>query len=60
MKLFREHPDVLAHYQERFEHVLVDEYQDTNRAQNEMVLMLEQGPPQRLRGRRLGSIDIQI
>ncbi len=40
VKLFREHPDVLAHYQERFEHVLVDEYQDTNRAQNEMVLML--------------------
>ncbi len=40
VKLFREHPDVLAHYQERFEHVLVDEYQDTNRAQNEIVLML--------------------
>ena len=40
VQLFREHPDVLAHYQERFEHVLVDEYQDTNRAQNEIVLML--------------------
>ena len=31
---------MLAHYQERFEHVLVDEYQDTNRAQNEIVLKL--------------------
>jgi DNA helicase-2/ATP-dependent DNA helicase PcrA len=40
VKLFTEHPDVLAHYQERFEHVLVDEYQDTNRAQNEIVLRL--------------------
>ncbi len=40
MRLFTEHPDVLAHYQERFEHVLVDEYQDTNRAQNEIVLKL--------------------
>ena len=39
-RLFREHPDVLATYQERFQHVLVDEYQDTNRAQNEIVLML--------------------
>jgi DNA helicase-2/ATP-dependent DNA helicase PcrA len=33
-------PDVLAYYQHRFKHVLVDEYQDTNRAQNELVLML--------------------
>jgi DNA helicase-2/ATP-dependent DNA helicase PcrA len=40
VKLFREHPDVLEHYQLRFKHVLVDEYQDTNRAQNEMVLLL--------------------
>ena len=33
-------PDVLDHYQHRFRHVLVDEYQDTNRAQNELVLLL--------------------
>ena len=38
--LFRRHPDVLAEYQQRFEHVLVDEYQDTNEAQNQIVLML--------------------
>ena len=53
VRLFREHPDVLAHYQERFEHVLVDEYQDTNQAQNEIVLLLAGGAPQRLRRRRL-------
>jgi DNA helicase-2/ATP-dependent DNA helicase PcrA len=40
VRLFREHPDVLAQYQERFEHILVDEYQDTNRAQNELILTL--------------------
>ncbi|MFM7046857.1 MAG: ATP-dependent helicase [Actinomycetota bacterium] len=40
VRLFREHADVLAGYQERFKHVLVDEYQDTNLAQNEIVLLL--------------------
>jgi DNA helicase-2/ATP-dependent DNA helicase PcrA len=33
-------PDVLEYYQHRFRHVLVDEYQDTNRAQNELILLL--------------------
>jgi superfamily I DNA/RNA helicase len=40
VRLFVEHPEVLAHYQQRFKHVLVDEYQDTNRAQNELVTLL--------------------
>ncbi|WP_462317763.1 ATP-dependent helicase [Marinilabilia sp.] len=31
--LFRDHPDVLAKYQERFQYILVDEYQDTNFSQ---------------------------
>ncbi len=42
VRMFREHPDVLEYYQERFEHVLVDEYQDTNLAQNELVILLGQ------------------
>lgn len=33
VRLFQEQPDVLAYYQERFQHVLVDEYQDTNHVQ---------------------------
>jgi DNA helicase II / ATP-dependent DNA helicase PcrA len=33
-------PDVLEMYQQRFKHVLVDEYQDTNKVQNALVLML--------------------
>jgi DNA helicase-2/ATP-dependent DNA helicase PcrA len=40
VRLLREHPDVLDHYRRRFRHVLVDEYQDTNQAQNEIVLLL--------------------
>jgi DNA helicase-2/ATP-dependent DNA helicase PcrA len=40
VELFRRFPEVLEHYQRRFRHVLVDEYQDTNRVQNELVLML--------------------
>ncbi|MDW3214064.1 MAG: DNA helicase PcrA [Ilumatobacteraceae bacterium] len=43
VRLFREHPEVLDHYRQRFEHILVDEYQDTNQAQNEIVLMLAGG-----------------
>ncbi len=40
VELFRTHPDVLDHYRNRFKHVLVDEYQDTNPVQNELVLQL--------------------
>ena len=35
--LLRDVPEVAAHYRERFEHVLVDEFQDTNRAQAAIV-----------------------
>ena len=38
--LFREAPDVLRRYQERYEYSLVDEFQDTNTAQYEMVRLL--------------------
>src|SRR5688572_734461 len=40
VNLLQAQPDVLSHYQARFKHLLVDEYQDTNRAQNELVLLL--------------------
>src|SRR5437660_1660143 len=42
VELLRREPEVLAHYQQRFLHVLVDEYQDTNRPKNELVLLLAQ------------------
>ncbi len=40
VELFRGHPDVLQSYRERFRHVLIDEYQDTNVAQNELAVLL--------------------
>ena len=40
IKLFEQEPDVLAYYQNKFVHVLVDEYQDTNTAQYRLVMML--------------------
>jgi len=38
--LFRKHPAVLEKYQHRFKYVLVDEYQDTNRAQYVLISLL--------------------
>jgi DNA helicase II / ATP-dependent DNA helicase PcrA len=38
--LFRNHPDVLAKYQERYIHVMVDEFQDTNVTQYELIKQL--------------------
>ena len=43
LRLFQEHPDVLAQYQERFHFMLVDEYQDTNVAQYLWLRLLAQG-----------------
>ncbi len=40
LTLFREHPDRLEHYQRRFQSILVDEFQDTNRAQYLLVRYL--------------------
>ncbi|EFO78934.1 UvrD/REP helicase [Oscillochloris trichoides DG-6] len=38
--LFEQHPAVLGHYQRRYAYLLVDEYQDTNRAQYTLVKQL--------------------
>ena len=40
VELFRQCPDVLDSYQERFQYIMVDEYQDTNTAQFELVRRL--------------------
>jgi len=40
IQLFELYPDVLQRYQERFKYLLVDEYQDTNRAQFDLITKL--------------------
>ena len=40
VELFKQEPEVLNHYQNRFKYVMVDEYQDTNTAQFELVRLL--------------------
>jgi DNA helicase-2/ATP-dependent DNA helicase PcrA len=43
VRLMRDRPEVAERYQQRFRHVLVDEYQDTNHAQFRMVQALAAG-----------------
>ncbi len=43
VRLFKEHPDVLDHYRQRFTHVLIDEFQDTNVVQNALAVLLADG-----------------
>lgn len=40
--LFRDHEDIRKKYNDRFEYVLVDEYQDTNAVQQKIVLQIVQ------------------
>ena len=40
IKLFREHQDILERYQELYQYILIDEYQDTNEAQYILTKMI--------------------
>ena len=40
VRLWRERPDILRSYQDRFRYLMVDEYQDTNHAQYQLVKLL--------------------
>ncbi|AWM81591.1 DNA helicase II [Gammaproteobacteria bacterium ESL0073] len=43
LDLWRDNPELLAHYQQRFSHVLVDEFQDTNAVQYAWLKILSHG-----------------
>lgn len=43
VKLFLENPDRLVYYQEKFNYILVDEYQDTNKTQFLLISLLSSG-----------------
>ena len=40
IKIFEENPEVLKVYQNKFQYILVDEYQDTNKAQDRLIMLL--------------------
>ncbi len=40
VRLLAEHPDILEFYQNKFQYILVDEYQDTNHSQYQLIRML--------------------
>jgi DNA helicase-2/ATP-dependent DNA helicase PcrA len=55
LKLFRDRPNILKEYQKQFKYFLVDEFQDTNFAQNELVKLLVGHGPEQGRG---GNINV--
>jgi DNA helicase II / ATP-dependent DNA helicase PcrA len=40
VRLFQQNPQVLAYWSQKFRHILVDEYQDTNRTQYQLIQLL--------------------
>jgi ATP-dependent DNA helicase UvrD/PcrA len=59
IRLFREHPDVLRQYQNRFRFILVDEYQDTNVAQYLWLRLLSQAPSSLTSPRVRGEVGLR-
>ncbi|ASZ10508.1 ATP-dependent helicase [Chitinophaga pendula] len=43
IRAFQQHPNLLADYKERFQYILVDEYQDTSGTQNQLIRLLIDG-----------------
>lgn len=59
IRIFREHPDILRQYQQRFKFILVDEYQDTNVAQYLWLRLLSQAPSSLTSPRLRGEVASQ-
>jgi DNA helicase-2/ATP-dependent DNA helicase PcrA len=49
LRLLNEHPDVLENYQQHWQHILVDEYQDTDPSQHALLELLSRPLPGRVR-----------
>ncbi len=60
VRLFRQQPQVLEQWHQQFQHILVDEYQDTNHTQYELLRLLATNgtPPQRFQGWHERSIFV--
>ena len=60
LRLLRESPAARLELQRRFRYILVDEFQDTNRAQSELVELLGRAARERDRRRRRRPVDLQV
>ncbi len=59
-RLLQSNPAILAHWQERFRYIMVDEYQDTNASQYLMISLLGQKARQHLRRRRRRPVHLRL
>ena len=59
LKILNDHPDIRAKWQQRFDHILIDEYQDTNASQYALLKHLA-GPAARARFTAVGDDDQSI
>lgn len=61
LELFRRRPNILEFYRNRFKHILVDEFQDTNVAQYELVRLLAgQGKREERRGESVDALNSNL
>ncbi|HIK48874.1 UvrD-helicase domain-containing protein, partial [Thermosynechococcus sp. M55_K2018_012] len=60
VRLLQQQPSILGHWHQQFQHILVDEYQDTNRTQYDLIRLLATNgtPPQRFQGWHERSIFV--
>ena len=59
LRLFKDHPEILARWQDRAQHLLVDEYQDTNHVQYLIVQALS-AAAESVRGGRRRPVDLPL
>ena len=60
VRLLKSSATVREYYNRRFQYILVDEYQDTNRPQYELMRLLAGDAAQRLRRGRRGPVDLFV
>jgi ATP-dependent helicase/nuclease subunit A len=53
VQLLRDNPDICRHYRQRFDYIMVDEFQDTNEEQKQLVYLLSGGSSKELKGNHL-------
>ena len=58
VRLLAHDADLRRQYNRRFEFLMIDEYQDTNRSQYELMRLLTRSAQERVRGGRRRPVDL--